>query len=238
MKTSLASVLIATLVVALGSCSSKPPPYPADPIIIEQSIAPTARYELKPGDVIAVKFYNTPQLNENNVVVRPDGAISLPFAGEVRVAGRTAAEVEAELARRYGPELAKPKGGETLVAVIVRRLGSNQVHVGGEVEKDGRLPIYGSLTLLEAIERAGGFSDTADPERVVLIRADETGRRTGFVVDLEPVISGEAPENDVILQPTDIVFVPRSTIANLNLVVEQYIRKMLPIEPGFAIAAP
>lgn len=236
-KTAVGTAITVAAIVA--ACNSTPPPHPADSIEIGDATGPppTRPYVLQPGDVIAVKFYSAKQLNENNIVVRPDGAVSLPYAGEVQVAGRSPAEVEAELRERYRGELAETRGGASPVTVIVRKLGSYQVHVGGEVEKDGRVRIENALTVMEAIQRAGGFLETADPSHVVLIRNEPDGR-VGYVVDLEPVLDGTAPEKDVVLEPSDIVFVPPSTIADLNLVVKQYIRNMLPIEPGFAIAAP
>ncbi|HYD48827.1 MAG TPA: polysaccharide biosynthesis/export family protein [Terriglobales bacterium] len=232
-----AALTIAVAVGLLTGCSSGREIMPADPITIKrwQSQSPPAAYLLQPGDVIAVKFYRTPQLNEDSLVIRPDGAVSLPYVGNVIVAGRTAADVEAELRERYKSELAAADNGESVVTVIVRQLNSHQVHVGGEVEKDGRVRLQGSLTALEAIQRAGGFLETADPERVVLIRQQPNGERIGYLLDLSAVIDGTAPEGDVMLQSADIVLVPPSTIADLNLLVKQYVRNMLPIEPGYAI---
>lgn len=225
------TALLFALATLSAGCWAKNPPYPAEPIALQyREPQPSEAYQIRPGDVIAVKFYSTPQYNEDSLLVRPDGSVSLPYVGDIRVAGRSTAQIEADLRQRYSSELAPPRNGESMVTVIVRQLGSYQVHVGGEVARDGRVLLRGNLTVLEAIQRAGGFLDTADPEHVVIIRNEGEHRRTGYVVDLEQVIDGSNPSQDVALEPSDIVYVPRSTIASLNLIVEQYIRKMLPLE--------
>ena len=83
---------------------------------------------------------------------------------------------------------------------------------------------------------AGGFTDRALREQVILIRRAADGTFKGHSVDMEVVIHGKQPGNDVILEPYDVVFVPRSKIANMNLWIEQYIRNMLPIHPGIRSA--
>ena len=103
------------------------------------------------------------------------------------------------------------------------------------VEKPGMVPLAGGLTMLSAISSAGGFRDEAIRQQVILIRRETDGKPVGHAVDLRVVIYGQEPENDVLLQPYDIVYVPRSKIANANLWVQQYIRDMLPIHPGIAI---
>jgi polysaccharide export outer membrane protein len=197
---------------------SPPPPPPAAP------------YRLGEGDLLAVKFYGNPELNEE-VMVRPDGAISLPFVGDVPAAGMTPAELDRDLARRFTGELARPR-----VAVIVREFGNQRVFVAGEVAKPGLLPLRGPLTLFQAVAAAGGLLPTARRQQVVLIRTDAQGGRRGRSVDLRPVESGERPDLDVPLAPLDIVFVPRTRIASVDLFVEQYIRQLLPVNPGLGFA--
>jgi protein involved in polysaccharide export with SLBB domain len=86
-----------------------------------------------------------------------------------------------------------------------------------------------------AVASAGGYTPRAIRQQVILIRRDAAGKPTGHAVDLRQVIFGQAADGDVLLQPFDIVYVPRSKIANANLWVQQYIRDMLPINPGLSI---
>jgi polysaccharide export outer membrane protein len=186
-------------------------------------------YRLQVGDTLAIKFYRNPELDQE-VIIRPDGKISLPFIDEIACAGMTPAQLDAEITRRYVGELAIPD-----ITVIVSALGGHTVAVDGMVKMPGIVPLRGGMTMLGAVAAAQGFRDEAIREQVILIRRDESGKPVGHSVDLKKVMYGQDPQGDVLLQPFDIVYVPRSKIANANLWVEQYIRSMLPIHPGIAI---
>jgi protein involved in polysaccharide export with SLBB domain len=182
-------------------------------------------YVLQVGDQLAIKFYTNPELNEE-VVIRPDGMISLQLIDDVQAAGLSPAQLDAELTQRYTSELATPE-----VSVIVADNGGQRVYVAGEVAEPGEIKLAGGLTVGQAIEAAGGFLTTAHRRHVVIIRRGPDGKPVGQQLDLRPVFEGTDPEVDVPLQPYDIVHVPRSLIANLDLWVEQYIRDLLPVQP-------
>ncbi len=183
-------------------------------------------YSIQPGDQLDVRFYNNPELNEQ-VTVRPDGRISLQLAPEVIAAEKTPAELSRSLVQAYSSELREPK-----VTVIVRTFGSNKVYVGGEVGKPGMLNLTGALTVMQSITEAGGFLDTARKGEVVVIRKGEK-KPLIFTVNIEDVISGSDLTQDMNLRPYDIVFVPKLPIANIDLWVDQYIRRLIPIPFGF-----
>lgn len=225
------AVLLASALTACGGArpgvphvtpEEQPPPVAT----LQQPIS--KEFVLTPGDVLTIKFYNNPDLTED-VVVRPDGLISLQLIGDVEAAGRTPGDVAAELKRRYTGELSNPR-----VTVIVRTLAGRKVYVGGEVSKPGVVTLNGPETVAQAIQEAGGMLKTAHEKEVILIRQQPGGRPKGYAIDMRPVLYGDHPDNDVPLRPYDIVFVPRSKIANADLFVEQYIRELLPITPGFA----
>jgi len=224
--TSTLAVLVAIACSLLASCGSKrdelPPPPPVET---------AGSYALQPGDRIDVKFYHNPELNEENVVVRPDGMITVQLIGDVPAAGRAPSEVSRALEEEFTGELANPK-----IAVIVRGLWGNRVFVGGQVKEPQAVRLRAGLTLFQAIQEAGGLEDSAN-DKVVLIRRDGA-EPIGYLVDLQPILDGDDPGQDVLLTSSDIVHVPRSGIADANLVVEQYIRNMLPVQPGFAIPIP
>lgn len=186
-------------------------------------------YRLQVGDALTIKFYRNPELDQD-VVIRPDGKISLPFIDEVQCAGLTPGDVDKEITRRYVGELAIPD-----ITVIVSAVGGHRVYVDGMVTKPGMVPLAGGLTMLTAIASAGGFRDEAIRQQVILIRREADGQPVGHAVDLRKVQYGQDPTNDVLLQPYDIVYVPRSKIANANLWVKQYLQDMMPIRPGLSI---
>jgi protein involved in polysaccharide export with SLBB domain len=180
-------------------------------------------YVMAVGDELAIKFYTNPELNED-VKIRPDGMISLQLLDDVVAAGRSPSDLDAELTKRYTGELADPQ-----ITVMVKRAAGHRWYIGGEVEDQGVKPLMGGLTLYQGIQRAGGFKTTAHRKQVILIRRGPDGLPTGIAVDVRPIQRGEQPEVDLPLRPLDVVFVPRSKIANVNLFVQQYIRDTLPV---------
>lgn len=214
-------VTVAFLIVS--ACGSK--------LQIPQTMGAPANgpYRLKVGDYLEVRFYKTPELNVE-VPVRSDGKISLEILGDVQAAGLEPAELASALTQRYSTELTDPR-----ITVIVRAFGG-QVFVGGEVKNPSAVPFANGMTVLQAIAGAGGFLETAKPESVVLIRQNGNEYQ-GYELDLEKALEGEDLTVNVPLQPDDIVHVPPSRIANINRVIDQYIRKNLPVNPPLGAAA-
>lgn len=179
-------------------------------------------YVMQPGDVLDVKFYYTPELNER-VTIRPDGKISLQLVEEIKAAGLTPAELDAILVEKYSRILQQPE-----ITVIMREFAGQKVYIGGEVATPKTVSLSGEMTALQAILNAGGLKETAYSKSVVIISKGPKNTPVARMVDLSGVITGEAPENDVVLRPFDIVYVPKTFIAELNKFVEQYIKNMIP----------
>ncbi|MDX2169482.1 MAG: polysaccharide biosynthesis/export family protein [Deltaproteobacteria bacterium] len=201
-----------------GGCitvTQNPPPPPPEVV---------TEYVVEPGDTLTLRFERNPELNEDNLVVRPDGMISPQLIAEVSVAGKTPAQISAELERQYAAELAHPR-----VKVGVKSFTSQRVSVAGEVETPGVQPLLHGLTLSQAIHHAGGFLKTANRAQVVVIRHHRDGHVSGHAVDLALMEVGVHPEADVPLQALDQIYVPKTAIANVNTLVEQYIRNNVPV---------
>jgi len=179
------------------------------------------RVNLAPGDVVEVKFFYTPELNESQTV-RPDGKITLQLIGEIKVEGKSPAELRDELLRLYEPQLKDPE-----VAVIIRSFYDRRVFVGGQVMTPGIIEMPGKMTVLEAIMRAGGFDlREAEVRNVVIIRHKD-GQRYGYSVNLKSALEGNETEQ-FFLEPKDIVYVPRTEIAKLGQWIDQHINKIIP----------
>ena len=88
------------------------------------------------------------------------------------------------------------------------------------------------MTILQSIASAGGLKDTARINEIILIRRGPENRPASMLVNVEKAIDGNDPAQDLLLEPADIVYVPKSPIANVNLWVDQYIRKNIPIPFG------
>lgn len=180
-------------------------------------------YRIQVGDQLDIKFFYNPELNEL-VTVRPDGRISLQLVHEIMVAGLTPSELTDSLTQKYAPELKKPE-----ITVIVRSFGAHKIYVDGEVNKSGMFPLMGLMTVMQAISQAGGMKDTARTSQLVIIRRGADHKPLVLQVNAEKVIDGTDVSQDIVLKPFDIVYVPRSPIANVNIWVDQYIRKNIPI---------
>lgn len=223
-RAAIRSLALGAALATLGGCYYNVTTVPL-PAAERSAAAPAAAapYRIHVGDHLGIKFYQNPDLNEE-VIVRPDGKISLQLVGEIQAAGVEPGTLQAQIEAAFRGELAVPR-----VVVLVREMGA-VVYVGGEVGEPGLVPLTSRLTLVEAVQLAGGFLETAHLSQVVLIRRDAQGQPVGHAVDVRPVIGGLDASEDVPLQPYDITYVPRSKIADMNLFVKQYIKDMLPID--------
>jgi protein involved in polysaccharide export with SLBB domain len=188
-----------------------------------------SEYRISPGDVLDLKFFYNPELNET-IMVRPDGRISLQLAGETMAAGLTPDELRRTLAERYIKEINRPD-----ITVIVRSFNMQRAYVDGEVFRPGMLPLAGPVTVRQAIAAAGGFKESARLTDVIIIRQSQTGKPVPLKVDMYEVLYGSDPSQDVLLAPFDIVYVPRSAIAEVNKFVDLYIRRNIPVGAGIGV---
>lgn len=173
----------------------------------EQISIDDPRYIIQPGDQLSVKFFFNPELNEEDLVVRPDGHISLQLVHEVKAADLTPAQLKGVLEKKYVGQLKNPE-----IAVIVRSIREPyRIYVDGEVKTPGEYEMVGSLSVLQAIARAGGMKeDTAKKSDVKVIREDQDGQRFVINVDLDGALNGGDLSQDIRLLPSDMVYVPRS----------------------------
>ena len=206
------------LLQSLLGCQSQSRHYSSVPMA-EHS--PPASVALMSGDVVEVKFFYTPQLNEIQTV-RPDGKIALQLVGEVEAQEMTPAELRTELMRLYTPHLKDPN-----ITVIVRSFFNRRVFVGGQVMKPGVVEMPGRLTALEAIIQAGGFDmRDAELQNVIVIR-HKNGQRYAYSINMKlPQKEGEI--QPFYLEQQDIVYVPQTEIAKVGQWVDQHINKLIP----------
>jgi polysaccharide biosynthesis/export protein len=156
-------------------------------------------------DVLDIAVWRDPDLSRV-LPVRPDGFITMPMAGEVMAAGKTPAELEAELKQKLSPFVQEPR-----VNVIVREVNSSRVFVTGEVTHPGVYPLRGRISLLQVIAQAGGFTDFADSDEIVVIRSGDKDKNEHIPVrysDLLKAADGSEEKYDVILRPGDTIVVP------------------------------
>jgi polysaccharide export outer membrane protein len=148
-------------------------------------------------DVLDIAVWRDPDLSRT-LPVRPDGFISMPMAGEVKAEGKTAFELSEELKSRLAPFIQQPK-----VTVMVREVNSSRIFVTGEVARPGAFPLRGRISVVQAIALAGGFSDFANKDGMMVIRQDSK-----IPVRYSDLISNREGSTDLYLKPGDTIVVP------------------------------
>lgn len=183
-------------------------------------------YLIAPGDLLHVDYGiildGEPIVAD--AVVRPDGAVSLPRIGDVLVAGKSTAEVDSVLALLYADVYVDPN-----IAVAVKLVAGNLVHVLGQVSRPGSYPVGPNMTALQAIASAGGFKDDAAKGSVVVLRRTGENSLVTRKLNMDRAVHDDAASQDVFLRRYDIVYVDRNAIGNLNLFVDRFFTKMIPI---------
>ena len=218
-------LLLPALVLLLSGCAGKltnaevPDAHESGtPELLAPQIQP--EYTIRVVDRLAIRSFYEPELNQE-VVVRPDGRISLLLMGDVFVANMTPSNLEETIITAYRRVIESPD-----VTVIVKQSAGMSVFLGGEVRNPSLQPMDGSLTVVQSITTAGGLLPTANANQVLILRRQADGQFKTFKLDMERVLVNEIP--DVYLQPKDVVYVPSTRIANVNKFVDQYINQIIP----------
>lgn len=162
---------------------------------------PDRPYLIGREDVVEISVWRDAELSRT-IPVRPDGYLSLPLIGEVLAEGQTAPQLAAAITAELQPFIQEPK-----VTVIVREVNSRRVFVTGEVARPGGYPLHGRVTVLQAVALAGGFSDFADREEILLIRQGKEGGQFPIRYS-ELVTEDQSKRQEVFLMPGDTVVVP------------------------------
>ena len=217
--------------LALVSACSTPQPSASAPKFpatkFSQWSQDDTAYRFYPGDKLTISFRHAPELNRE-VVIAPDGRISLPLMDPVVVANLSAQELKQILERIYARELVDPS-----LTVTPTEFASQQIFIGGEVNNPGVFPLPGQIDPLQAIVLAGGWRETSKPEQVIILRRDRNGQIMTRVVDVKNALRDPRKLDIGPLKRFDVVFVSRSRIANENQFIQQYILNALPIDFSF-----
>ena len=215
------SYIFAFILLMMG-CATTPPKlqtvasFAAAPTPIEERQG-IDNYQLHQGDTLDVKFFQTPELKES-VTVRPDGKISLQLIGEIEVIGLTPQDLIKKLQERYTGILVAPQ-----VSVIVRTFAGQKAFVAGEVNTPGLITFEGQPTLLQALIQVGWIKRSAQLQNVVIIRNSGASHPDVLFVDVEKWLEDPGQTPPVVLQPFDVVYVPKTKIAKVNEFIEQYL---------------
>lgn len=171
-------------------------------------------YLVMPGDRLSVTVLEDPNLN-SQVLVRPDGRITLPIAGSILVAGRSPEQIQATVRDRLRASFSVVP----TVTVAVAQLADPgalvteppaTIYVLGQVTNPGALQVQPprTLTVLQAIAQAGGLARFARGEAIQVRRTDASGVETIFPFNFRELEEGRALSTNIVLMDGDVIFVP------------------------------
>lgn len=158
-------------------------------------------YRIGAGDVLQIVVWKEPDASVSTVV-RADGKISVPLIKDVEVLGLTPAELEKLLSEKLKRFIL-----DADVTVIPREIRSLKVYLMGAVKREGPIPLQAEMTVIQAINEAGGLTDYAKRKKIYILRNDN-GKQVRFPFDYEAVIQGEQMEQNILLRPADMIVVP------------------------------
>ena len=163
--------------------------------------AADADYKIGAQDTIRIDVWKEQELTRT-IPVRPDGKISLPLLNDVQAAGLTSVELAAAIRDGLKKYINNPQ-----VTVTVTEINSRRVFVTGEVTRPGAVQLLPNMTVLQALSSCGGFTQFARTKNIYVLR-QESGKQVKHPFNYKDVISGKKPEDDIQLQPGDVIVVP------------------------------
>lgn len=192
-------ILLVMFSLVVSSCAGEKIQYPVD------YTAPTG-FLLGPEDVVTVTVWRNQDLSKD-VIVRPDGMISLPLIGDILAAGSTADELAKQIMERLKEFMSSPT-----VSVQVKEVNSYFVYVTGEVVKPGKFPLKSYATVIQGISLAGGFTPFASRDKMHVIRVTKNGKgestQMNIPVDYGDIAKGKALTGNFFLRSGDVIVVP------------------------------
>lgn len=191
---------IPALLVLLSAC-------PAAKVKYDYSQEPDPRkseYVIGVSDRLSITVWKSPDLSRD-AIVRPDGTITLPLIGDLAADGLTPSQLRDEITKQLA-RFVRDEG--TVVTVAVTAVNSYSFTVSGNVERPGVYTSQKYVTVLEAVQLAGGTNRFASPRQTRLLRRDHGGKLRIIPIDYPAVLDGTQPQANLALLPGDQLYVP------------------------------
>jgi polysaccharide export outer membrane protein len=172
---------------------------PTAPALPAVAVVPPG-YVIGVDDVLAVLFWREKDLS-GDVVVRPDGKITLPLLNDVQAAGLTPEDLRVALTTAATKYVAEPN-----VTVVVRQINSRRVFITGQIGKPGPYTVTPGLTVMQLIALAGGLTEFADSKNIIIMRT-ENGKPLAYRFNYKEVLDRKKLQQNIELKPGDTVVV-------------------------------
>jgi polysaccharide export outer membrane protein len=170
-------------------------------VLVSQMSNGQELYRLNPGDILRISVWNEEALQQD-VMVLPDGTISFPLVGILKVANRTPGQVQEEIKKKLSRLIPDPE-----INLTVRAVEGNHIFIIGKVNRPGRFPMTRPTDVVQALSLAGGFTTYAKTEEVQILR--RTGKKQKIInFDYSKIAEGLALETNILLQSGDTIVVP------------------------------
>lgn len=167
------------------------------------SLIVTQEYWIGPEDVLDITVWRNADLSKQ-VLVRPDGRVSLPLIGDITAVGKTAAELAEAISAKLKEFKENPQ-----VSIVVKEVNSYAIYVLGEVARPAKYPLKSKTTILQAITLSGGFLPTAARNKLVVFRFGENGERDVKIrASYDDIVLRDGAGQNITLKPGDTLVVP------------------------------
>lgn len=160
------------------------------------------KYIIGSGDVLEIVTWKEPDFSREDIFVRVDGKITLPLLNDIAAAGKTPMGLKKILEKKLASFVDAP-----VVTVIIKNPASQRFYILGEVMHTGEYPLLKKLTVLQAFALAGGFTQWASKNEIILLR-NEGGTEKRIRVDYRKIIKGKGLGTNVFIKANDTIIVP------------------------------
>ena len=191
-------IVVASLTAAVPAAWGQPQRAPSRAAAAVPLPVPPPDYTIGPDDKLSIVFWKDTEIT-SDVVVRPDGRISLPLLNDVQAAGLTPDQLRERLLVAASKFIADPAA-----TVVVKEINSRHVFITGSVEKPGSYPLKGPTTVLQLIATAGGLREFVGGKNIVVVRPGNTRIKFNY----QDVVGGKKLNQNIELRPGDTVIVP------------------------------
>ena len=161
-------------------------------------------YILQSGDLIDISVFNETNMNRTQRI-SGSGYVTLPLVGVVKVSGLSVTDAELAISNKLKKYIKQPH-----ISIFIKEYCNTTVYVLGQVKNPSaiQIPPGRNLTILEAITSVGGFTNIASTK--VRVLRTENGKQKNIEVDISQITKQGKKDLDIVLMPSDIIFVPQS----------------------------
>ena len=191
--------LLAVMVCGAAGCTAEQVNYKVD-------MVPPGEFLLGPEDVLIVTVWKNQDLSRE-VVIRPDGMISMPLIGDVPASNLTANNLAKRISDRLTEYMASP-----IVSVQLKEVNSYFIYVMGEVSKPGKYQLKSYANVMQGISLAGGFAQFAKKNKIRVLRVTTNGSSEKHQIEIpvqyDDILKGNATVGNFYLRSGDVIVVP------------------------------